>query len=116
MDACASSRVLMCMRDSVPFHRNGLMHAHQCMYEIDAPAPGTPTQVVSGAGALRVPLLAQRAPASLTLPAVIEFGPMLVGSTARMRRTFGNTGGGGLYSVELAADERCLVQSLGSCM
>lgn len=64
---------------------------------------------------LRVPLLAQRAPPSLTLPALINMGPVLVGGTARMRRAFGNTGGGGLFSVELAADERCPVQPLGSC-
>lgn len=74
------------------------------------------SQVVSSAGVLRVPLLARRAPPAFTLPAVIEFGPVVVGSTARTRRSFGNTGGGGVFSVELAADEHCLVEPLAQCM
>ena len=73
-------------------------------------------QVVLSAGVLRVPLLARRAPPAFTLPAVIEFGPVLVGGTARMRRMFGNTGGGGVFSVELAANEHCPVEPLAQCM
>lgn len=72
-------------------------------------------QVVLSAGVLRVPLLARRAPPALTLPAVIDFGPVLLGGTARMRRTFGNTGGGSVFTVELAADELCPVQPLAQC-
>ena len=72
--------------------------------------------MVSSAGVLRVPLLAQRAPPAFTLPAVIEFGPVLVGGTARMRRTFGNMGGGGVFTVELAADEPCPVEPLAQRM
>ena len=72
-------------------------------------------QVVLSAGLLRVPLLARRAPPAFTLPAVIEFGPVLVGSTARTRRVFGNTGGGGVFSVDLAADEHCPVEPLAEC-
>ncbi len=60
-------------------------------------------QVVTADGVLRVPLLAQRPPPALTLPALVDVGPALVGGTLHLQLPFRNAGGAGTFRAAFGA-------------
>ena len=50
-----------------------------------------------------MPLLAQRPPPVLTLPALVDVGPALVGGTLHLQLPFRNAGGAGTFQAAFGA-------------